>query len=200
MQQGRFLAAHVGPGTDAQLHGKARQQPPGLSGGDGGAQPLNGQGVFGPHVNKTLAGPHGMGCNRHALQQPVGIALQHGPVHEGTRVALIGVTHDHLAAARLSRHQLPFAACGVAGPAAAPQPAALQFLHHGFRCQLAAGGEGGVGAFGKGVFEAARVHQATALQHHGSLQGEEGMLRIQLALSGHAAKQLDAAIVVVGGG
>ena len=68
------------------------------------------------------------------------------------------------------------------------------------RCQLAAGGEGGVGALGKGVVEAVRIHQTTALQHHRSLQAEEGMMRIQLALGGHAAKQLDAAIVVVGGG
>ena len=52
---------------------------------------------------------------------------------------------------------------------------------------------------GKGVVKAARIHQATALQHHWSLQGKEGMGRIKLALSGHAPKQFDATVAVIGG-
>ncbi len=199
VEQGRFLTAHVGPGPDAQLDPQSRQHPPGLRGGDGGAQPLDRQPIFGPDIDEGLRGADGMGGDRHPLQQPVGIAFQHGPVHEGARVTLIGITNHRLAGAALGRHQLPLAAGGVAGAAAAPQATARHLPNHRCPRQQPATLQRGVGAMGQGIVQAAGVHQSTLLQHHRSLQHKKRMGQIQTPLPCNSTQELRAAIGVVGG-
>jgi hypothetical protein len=144
MDQGRFLAAHVGARPHPQLQmnvdvaavDAAPQPVLLLGGGDGAAQTRNRQGIFSAHVEVAPLGAHGEGRDGHALQQPVGVALHHRAVHEGTRVTLIGIAHQPLLAPGHGRHRGPLQAGGIAGAAAAPQAAAPHRLDHSRRIVL----------------------------------------------------------------
>ena len=109
----------------------------------------------------------------------MGVALHDTPVHEGARIALVAVA-DHIAGAwGLERHRVPLEAGGVTAAAAAPQAAALHLVPHllgGEFTQAAA--QLAVGAEGESVVDRFRVHPPAALQHHRTLQDEEGMLQI----------------------
>ena len=95
---------------------------------DGGAQPVDGQRVFGPHVDVGFVGTHGVRPDEHALEHRVRVALQDGPVHERPGVALVGVADDVLLVARGVVAELPLEAGGEAGAAPAAQARALDLV------------------------------------------------------------------------
>jgi hypothetical protein len=127
-----------------------------------------------------MIGSHRIGGDRHPLQHPMGIALQHGAVHEGAGIAFIGVADHHLAGPGHAGHGGPFQTGGIAGAAAAAQAAALQFRQHPLRTpalqhplQLA------VGPHGDRLVQVGGIDQPAVLQHDPLLPLEEGMGEIQ---------------------
>ena len=70
------------------------QQPGRPALGDGALQALDGQGVLGPAVDVALVGPDGVSGYEHALDDPEGVAFQHGAVHESSGIALVGVADE----------------------------------------------------------------------------------------------------------
>jgi len=52
---------------------------------------LQGQRIFMPDINKTLFSAYGKGPDSHTLEHGVRIGFQYGPVHKGTRIALIRI-------------------------------------------------------------------------------------------------------------
>ena len=90
-------------------------------------EPLDGQGILGADVYVRARGSDGVGCDDHPFQQPVRVAFGHRPIHEGARVALVGIADEvALALGRLSR-QLPLPPCWEASTT----PTAQTTLQHG---------------------------------------------------------------------
>ena len=144
--QGSLLAAHESAGAQAQLNvkGKAGAQDvsaqkavfSGLS--DGDLQPLDGDGVLRPDIDVALAGSHGVAGDGHSFNDGEGIPLQHGAVHEGAGIALVGVAADILypIAALGLIGKLPLHTGGEAGAAPAPQAGLLQAVDDFLRGRL----------------------------------------------------------------
>ena len=129
--EGGLLAAHEGAGTEADLHvegeggvhdvvaevaGTLRQP-------DGRAQALHRQRVLRAAVDVALAGVDGEGRDGHALEHPVGVALEDAAVHERAGVTLVGVADDVLLVAGGLGHGGPLEAGREAGAAATAQAA-----------------------------------------------------------------------------
>ena len=68
---------------------------------------------------------HGPAGNRHALQNPVRVALENAAVHEGAGIAFVGVANDISDRRKLPRDEFPLQTGGVARSTAAAQPALL---------------------------------------------------------------------------
>ncbi len=77
---------------------------------DGNLQALDRNGVLGTDVDVALVGADGVAGDGHGLQHAVGVALQHGAVHERAGVALVGVAADILLVGVVSARQT--ATCG----------------------------------------------------------------------------------------
>ena len=100
--QRRFLTADERPGALAyfQIEREIRaedvrtQEAELTRLGDGNIQVLYRDRVFGPAVDIAQAGARGVGCDDHAFQHRVRVAFQHAPVHERTRVALVGIARQ----------------------------------------------------------------------------------------------------------
>ena len=140
MHQGRLLAADESACAQPQSHieGEAAaedvfsQKPVFLRLLDGDLQPLYRNGVFGSHVDITLAGADGIACDGHGLDDRVGVALQDAAVHKGAGVALVGVAAGELLPVGADGvvGELPFLACGESGAAAAAQTGGLDQVDH----------------------------------------------------------------------
>ena len=63
---------------------------------DSRAQTLDRQRILRPDIDKTFIGAHGVGADRHTLQDAVWIAFQHAAIHKRPGIALIRVTDDVL--------------------------------------------------------------------------------------------------------
>ena len=99
-----LLAADEGAGAQAQLDIKVKagaedivaQQAVFTGLLDGDLQTLDGDGVLGTDIDIALVRADGIAGNGHGLQHRMGVALQHGAVHERAGVALVGVAADIL--------------------------------------------------------------------------------------------------------
>ena len=142
---------------------------------DGRLEPVHRQRVLGADVDEALVGPDRIGGDGHALQDPVGVGLQHGAVHEGPGVALVGIADDVLLLGGHLGDGGPLEPRGVAAAAAPAQPAGGHLPQDLRRGHL---GEGldhpGIAADGDVALEALRVDDAGVLQHDLLLAGEEG--------------------------
>ncbi len=85
---------------------------------DGLFQPCYGQRVFGAYVDKPGVRAYGVAAYGHGFEHGMRVAFEHGAVHKGPRVALIGVTDDVFLPLRLCCGKLPFFAGGEATAAA----------------------------------------------------------------------------------
>ena len=127
-----FLPADKGAGplkhVDVEREWRAQdfpaQQPefPRLANGLG--DDPHGQGIFGAHVNDAAARPDGKAADDHALQDLVRVALQEGPVHVGSGVALVGVADHELLVAGGVAGQAHFRPVGNPAPPRPRSPAA----------------------------------------------------------------------------
>ena len=185
--QRRFLATDKGPGPDpdrdVEIEGGLEDAGPeqaellGLL--DGGLEALNRQRVFGPHVDETLVGADRIGSDDHSLDDTVRITLQHAPVHEGARVALVGVADDILAGRVGLGDGGPFEAGRIPRPAPPAQPALGDGRDDLLRAHFAQNIPHRPISLGRNVgLDPVRIHQTTVLQHDGNLVGEEGMAQV----------------------
>ena len=190
--QGRLFAAHEGPGTHADLHVEIEtgtedilaQDAPLLGLGDGDLQPRHGQRVFRPHVNKAARGADRVGGNGHAFDHAMRIAFQHATVHEGPRIAFIGVADGELGLAGRLAGQFPLLPGAKSGPAAAAKarnPHRLDDLVGTILCDDL--GQGLVTVAGDVIFDPLRVDHAAVAEHDLDLPFEE----IHLGRVGHLA-------------
>ena len=187
MDQGGFFPADVGPGPNAEFQLEAEIAALDLSPqpafllrlADGTAQPVDGEGIFGPHIDETPACPHGIGRDRHALQQAMGIPFHHGAVHEGPGVSLIGVAHHQLFSSWPAGDGRPFEARGVARAPAPPQAAAADRCYHRLGgAVLQHLGQLLVSTGLEGFLERFRIDLTAVLQDPAPLQAEEGMVEV----------------------
>ena len=136
--QGRFLAADKGPGAHAHFHVeiKARFEDPfsqeahlpGLL--DGDVQAVDGQGVFGAHINISPVGADGISGNGHSFQNGMGVSFANRPVHKRPGVALVGVADDVFLVGRVLPGEFPFHAGGKSRSPPALQPGLGDDLDH----------------------------------------------------------------------
>jgi len=181
--QCRFLSANkrAGPALERELKGKVSAQDllaqqsqfVGLS--NGGFQPVNGQRIFLPTIDETLARAHGETGNGHALNHRVRIAFQNGPVHERAGVTFVGVADDILHVAGGFAAQLPLEAGGKAAAAAAAQPGFLDFADDFLRRPGAENaGQGAVAVAGDVFLDFFRIDPPAIAQGDAHLLGGEG--------------------------
>jgi len=97
---------------------------------DGFAQPLDGQGVFGPGIDDASSGADGIAGYNHPLQHRVRISLQQAAVHECARVSLIGVANQVFYISRFLAGSVPLEPGGKAGSPAPFQTGNLDFLDY----------------------------------------------------------------------
>ena len=98
---------------------------------------LHRDGVLRPDVDIALAGPDGIARDGHGLDDTVGVALQHAPVHEGPGVALVRVAADiFLYLAPFPAGKAPLQSGGEACSAPAPQAGVQHDLDHLVRRQF----------------------------------------------------------------
>ncbi len=141
---------------------------------DGGSEPLDRERILRPHVDVTAAGSHGERADGHSFDQAVGIAFQNAPVHERSRVALVGVAQDVLLLSRRLPDERPLEPGGETRAAATPQTRSLDFFDYRFGFRLPERfREGPVTAVSDGVIERERIDASAVAEHQADLFPEE---------------------------
>ena len=141
---------------------------------DGLADALDGKRVFGAAVDDAFVRADGAGADGHPFDDALRIAFQLGAVHEGARVAFVGVAHDVLLVAGGLFAELPFQAGGEAGAAAAADARLLDLIddliggHLGERL-----GEGGPSVHGDVFVDAFGIDDAAVCAGDLVLMAEE---------------------------
>src|SRR5215212_5660873 len=151
-QQGRLLAADVGPGATVQDHVQvepgaldvAAQQPLVVGGVDRRLEPAARPAALAPQVDEGVAAADGVGGDDHALDQGVRVALEQLHVLEGAGLALVGVDHQVGRLAGPLGQESPLHAGREPGPAPAPQPGVLDQLDQVLGGLLEGGVQAGV--------------------------------------------------------
>ena len=141
------------------------------------AQALDRQRVLGAAVHVAFGGADRVGGDQHALDHAERVALEHGAVHEGAGIALVGVADEVLLAARLVVGDPPLAAgreAGAAAPAQAGGDDLVADLGGRHRHQRLGGGAEAAG--GQRRVQAAGIDHAAVGEHDLGLPREEGRL------------------------
>ena len=129
------------------------------------AQPGNGERVLRAAVDVAGARADRVGRDRHALEHPVRVALQHGAVHERAGVALVGVADHDLGRARRLGDRVPLEPGRVPGAAPAAEAAGGDLVAHlGGRPRREHLAQGLVAAVRDGIVEALGVHEAGSVR------------------------------------
>ena len=180
--KGGLLAADEGAGAQAQLQVEAEagvedvlpQQAVLLGLPDGHLKAVDGDGILGADIDVALMGADGVAGDGHGLDDAVGVALQHGAVHERARIALVGVAADEfhpVGAHRVVCH-LPLAPGGEACAAAAPEPGGQDGVDDLLRGLLSEGAAQGLIAAGADVLvNVLGVDDAAVAQRDAALLG-----------------------------
>ncbi len=172
--QSGFFAADEGAGTQTHIDAKAEtraadvgpEQAEAFGLANGVAQALDGQGIFGAHINVAFRRAHGVSRDQHAFEHAVGIAFEHAAIHERAGIAFVGVADDILLRAHRFRDRAPLQARGISRAAAAAQAAFGDLLddfarrHFGERFDQRA-----VAVGGHVVFDAIGIDDAGIFQH-----------------------------------
>ena len=94
------------------------------------------QRVFGAHIDVALACSHRVGRDGHALDHTLRITFQHAAIHEGSRIALVGIADHVFLRANGLGHGAPLKAGGIATASASAQSALEILLDHHLRLHL----------------------------------------------------------------
>src|SRR5450830_1580179 len=197
--EGGLLAAHEGPRPllqlDVELEPGAEyvvtQQAVRLGLRDGDVQPLDGHGVLGAHVDVPTGGADGVAGDGHALQHRVGVALQDRAIHEGSGVALVGVTDHVLLLAWRQPGEAPLHAGEEARPPAPSQPGLDDHVDEAvWVLPVEDPLQGLVPAHLQVLLDLLRVDHPAVAQHDALLAVEEGLF-LALAFAGPHQPLLD---------
>ena len=153
----------------------------GLGFGEGDAEALDGERIFGAHVHVAFGGSRGPCADEHAFDDGVGIAFQHGAVHERAGIAFIGVAEHVLGFGRFGSHELPLEAGGEACAAAAAQPGVEHFLKGGLTAHGKGLGYALIAAVGDVFKDVFRVDASAVAQHEALLQIVEEHVAVAVA-------------------
>ena len=142
------------------------------------AQPLHGEGVFGPHVDDALRRSHRVRADDYPLDQHMGIGLDFVAVHVGAGIAFVGVAYRvclALAGEDIVAHDPPLLPGGEAGATPSPEPGFLHFVDDGVRSH---GGESleesGIAAHGDILIDLFGIDEAAVAEHELFLALEKG--------------------------
>ena len=102
----------------------------------GGFEPFDRQGVLGTAIDKPFVGADGVGGYGHTFDHRVGVSFENGPIHEGSRIALVGVTDDILLFPFAGLTELPLQARRETSSTTASLAGFEHFLDHRFRRHL----------------------------------------------------------------
>jgi len=168
LDQGRFLAAHERAGAvlqlDVEVEARTEQvgaeHAVGLGILDGLAQALDGQGIFGPDVDRALGGADGIAADGHGLDHGMGVAFEHGAVHERARIAFVGVADHVLLVGLVGQGDAPLDAGGETAAATAAQPGLLHDVHDLGRRHGQDLGQGFVAAEGNVIVDILGIDEA----------------------------------------
>ena len=161
---------------------------------DGVLEDLDGQRILAADVDEPLAGPDGVGADEHSFEDRVGIALQHGAVHVGPRLAFVGIADHILGVGGGLAGQPPFLPGGKGRAPAAPQPGLDHLLDHRLGRHRADRPQGAaIGAPGDGLVQAHGIDRAAVPQDDLLLTAIE----IQLGPFGDIAKPAGSGRVLV---
>ena len=143
LDEGRLLAADVGPVAGVHVEGQAGIELLGLDLGDRPFHGLPGDLELSPEVEVDLLGPDEGGGDGQTLQDEVGPSEEDLPVLEGSGLSLVGV-EDHVANRIVLRaYGLPFDVGGESGTPPALEPGRLELGQDLVGADLQASGEGG---------------------------------------------------------
>ena len=151
---------------------------------DGLMQRLDRQRVLGADVDIAAAGADGARRDQHAFEQAVRVALDHGAIHKGAGVALVGVADEELHAAGLLVADLPLGAGGEAGAAAPAQPCVLDGLDDFVGRHGQGQAQRLVAVVGEIIVERMRVDDAAELRRYLDLAAEKGVI-LAVGLAAH---------------
>ena len=131
----------------------------------------------------------------------MGVALKDGPVHEGTRVALVGVADYVFLVTLCLSAELPFQSRGETAAASSPESGCLDLGEHLFRFHGGQGlGESCVTVPGNVLFDVVRIDVAAVSQRDTMLFAVEGDVPVagdlDLPVGGGVKKTLDQAPLV----
>jgi hypothetical protein len=97
---------------------------------DGLVQMLDCQGIFGPAIDVSLVGSHGVGAEHHSLDDRVRISLEDGTIHEGAGISFVGVTDGIFLRPRRLATELPLESRGESAATPSAKARGLHFLEH----------------------------------------------------------------------
>ncbi len=139
---------------------------------NGDIEGFDGQGIFGAAVHITLLGANGVGGDGHTFDDGMGVAFQHAAVHEGTRVAFVGVADDVFHFAGVLAGELPFFGSGETRAAASAQAGSKDFINHTVGGHFGDDfGQGHVTVFGDVIFDVEGINFAAVGKHHAHFFG-----------------------------
>ena len=128
-------------------------------------------------VDVALVGLAGDAGDDHAFDDRVGVALHRVAVDEGAGVALVGVADDVLRMAVGSAEEVPLAAGGEGGAAAAPEPGGFHLLDDRLGAHLDRLGQRFVAAAGDVVVDVLGIDDAAVGHQAAHLTAPEGQRR-----------------------
>ena len=149
---------------------------------------MDGDGVLGTDVDVALVRVDGIARDAHGFQNGVGIAFQHGTIHERAGVALVGVADHVLVGGLVDGSELPLEARGEAGAAAAAEAGLSDLFHDLLPGHLGEDlAKSGIAVHGDILLDVLRVDDATVAQRHTEL----GLVELDVLQGG----QLDVLLV-----
>ena len=144
---------------------------------------MNGHRVFSPAIDDAGLGTDGVTGDGHALKHRVGIALEHGAIHEGTGIAFVGIADDVLGVTLGTGRKAPLQARGKTRAPSTAKTAGLHLIDHLLGLHRFDGlGQGFVALLGQVIFDALRVDAARIAQHNALLLVEEAVVGTSHAL------------------
>ena len=131
---------------------------------------MDSDGVLSTDVDVALVGIDGITSDAHGFQDGVGIAFQHGTIHERAGVAFVGVADHVLVGGLVDSSELPLEAGGEAGAATAAQAGLGDFFDDLLAGHLGEDlAQGGIAVHGDILLDVLRVDDAAVTKRHTEL-------------------------------
>ena len=142
---------------------------------------VDGQRIFRAHIHIAFGCAHGPRADEHAFQHGMGVAFQHGAIHERAGVAFVRVAAHVFGAAFGHAGELPLSSGGEARAAPSAQTGSLHFLKGFFGAHFQGFGQPFISAAGDIFLNVFGVDASAVAQHQTVLQTVERHFLVGLA-------------------